>query len=796
MFRKSLSTKLCPIALAVSATLAFSTISYAAENEDADENEDNRIIVTAGKRPVYLQDVPMSIQSITNQQLEEMGADSFDDYYKTISSLSVVDRGPSNKKYVIRGTSSGMLELTAATVGVYIDEMPVSLVLNQPDIKLFDVERVEVLKGPQGTLYGEGSMGGTIKTITNKPDLSGFEGIIDIGWSTTTDGGDNTKFNAMVNMPVSDTMAVRLVAYNRDISGFIDRIAQPDGQEVDMAVAFGAPAGLDINVIFGTPPGTFTSIYNTGPIGLKEAINDEQTKGARASVLWNPSEDLSITLSSLVQNTDAGSVPIEVVGVGDYKTNEYTDETIKDDISLHNLTIDYDLGWATILSSTSIYDREFDTTWDFSGPGGLLTGGQITGGLTSPFYLHSDFFSEEIRLTSEGTDNFQYIVGLFYVDKELVESQTLADTTGIFTSIYNTYVAIGAFGPLPMVTDAGQTMTTLITTNETQKAIFGEFGYDVSDDIVATLGIRSFDIDQEVDFNNIGLDTYGHGILEDRPSLVSGKSETGQIYKFNLAYTASDDLLYYFTAAEGFRAGGNNSSPGLTEAQRTYDSDSLINYEAGVHSTLMDGKVTLNASVYRIDWSDIQITLPIGYTQAVLNAGEAEINGFEIDLVAHPFEGFQITMSLGSLTAELASDTPEGTAYLAGDTSVTNPGFKGDALPGVPDVNASIALQHNFPLSFKDFEGFYRIDYSYTGGSATTFNDNSLGLFGPNRFEIDSYVLGNLRMGVKTDDWTATLFITNISDNRVELTHDSLGITESITRNRPRTIGIDYQLHF
>ena len=788
MTNKNLTAKLCKVAFAVSSILASPSVIFAAEGNSADDsnkNEVNKIIVTASKREVYLQDVPMSIQSITGEGLEDMGADEFDNYSKTISSLSVVDRGPSNKKYTIRGISTGVVEATAAAVGVYIDEMPVSLAEHQPDIKLFDVERIEVLKGPQGTLYGEGSLGGTIKTITNKPNLSSLEGKIGVNMSHTSDGGDNIKLNGMVNIPlIDDQLALRLVAYDRDISGFIDRVAQPEGQIVDLNPVFELPPGTVPEFVFGTPPITAAS-----------NINDEQTTGGRASLLWKPSEALSITLSTLTQKMDAGGAPIEVAGVGENKTNQYTDETIRDDLTLSNLTVDYDLGWATLLASSSLYNREFDAIYDFSGPGGLFTGFQITGGLYSPYLNDSRIFSEEIRLTSYGDSDFQYIVGLFYVDKTIDEVQTLGDSTGVFTNVYNTYIGVGAFGPTPFISDASEALDTLTTTDETQKAFFAEMSYNLSQDLVATFGLRHFDIEQKVAYNNIGLDTYGQAILESRPTTVTSTAETGDIFKINIAYSASDDLLYYASATEGFRAGGNNTAPGLTDAQRQYGSDSLINYEIGARSTMLDGSLALNASLYHIDWKDIQLSLPIGFSSAVQNAGEATIDGIELDLVAALSEGLELTMSVGSLNAELAENTAEGDAYLAGDF-VFNPGFKGDSLPGVPEVNASAALQYTFPVETMNMDGFARLDLSYTGGSATTLNDLSFGTAEPNHFKIDSYSLANVRFGVRSDDWTVTLYADNLTDKRVELLRDNITITETITRNRPRTVGVDLQMRF
>ena len=778
MKKLTIKKQLCPIAIAISFALG-SPMSVTAEEKATEEEKGNRIIVTANKKAVYLQDIPSSVQSLTSDVLEAMGADAFEDYSRGISSLSVVDRGPSSKKYTIRGISSGLIEATTSAVGVYIDEMPVSAALNQPDIKLFDIERVEVLKGPQGTIYGEGSMGGTIKTITKKANLDKFSGKIDGTLSSTSKGGTNTKINGMVNIPLIDKeLAVRIVAYNRDMSGYIDRVAQPDGQNVDL------------NIAFGTPPGTFP-IFMSGPIEGASNINDENTSGGRISVLWQTNDKLAINASVIIQKGEHGGPPLEIAGIGDLKSNQLRDETIKDDITLSNLTFEYDLGWGDIVASSSYYSRELTEDLDASALGSLFTGNQITGGTGIKNYEEEDNFSEEVRLVTDFSGPLNFIGGIFYIDKKDKFIQSVSDTTGVITDLYNTFIAIGAFGPTPFIQNFSDALDYQVDTDITQKAFFLEADYELTEDLTATVGARFFNIKQSVNFENFAL-ARGQGILEPRETSLTSISESGTTTKFNLAYAASDDLLFYVQAAEGFRSGGINTETGVPVDLIEYKSDTLWNYETGFKSTFLDNHLAMNASLFRIDWKDIQLDLPVGFSRSIINAGKAKVQGIEFDLSAYPTDGLEFRLSLGKLKSELAENTPEGDAFLAGDMDLPNPGFKGDRLPGVPEFNAALSADYQFPIASMSLDGFIHVDFTHTGNSFTTLNDSSA----DNHYKMHSYNLANVRVGISKDDWEVVLFVDNVNDTRAEVLRLDSVVTQRITRNRPRTVGVNARMTF
>lgn len=747
----------------------------------ADNNVLEEVLVTATKRTQSVQDVPLALQVLTTETLEDMGADNIDDYFRTISSLSVVDKGPGTKKYAIRGTSTGVYSESAATVGVYIDEMPVSLAGDQPDIKLFDVARVEVLKGPQGTLYGEGSMGGTIKTITNKPDLSTFSGKVAASISDTTDGSDNSKLNAMLNIPlIEDTFALRLVAYNRDMSGFIDRIAQPDGITLDPNWALGLPTG-------------FFPIYNTGPIAARDNINDEETNGGRVSALWQVTDKLAISANYLTQSMDVGAWSYENMGAGEYNSNFAVEEGLSDDIDLGNITIEYSFENFDLLSSSSWFNREKHDEQNTSlftelvfWPGVIAAGS----GTLNDFDMES--FSQEVRFTSAHDGPFQWLVGGFYFDGDLVDDQSFKDDFGFFLDFMNDtgfpfLSMIGAIPPGITIPSLDPLLNQTITTELEQKALFGELSYDLSEQLTATLGLRYFDIEHTVTVVNHDGNILGFGLADG----VYPGDETGTTLKFHLGYHLNDDVLLYAQAVEGFRAGGVNIAPLIDPSLAAFDSDSLWSYEVGAKTAWMDNRLIFDVAAYYIDWSDIQLSVPVGVTRLTLNSGEARMMGVELDLIVRPITGLDLRFTAGFVEAELTKDTPDA------DTDDVTPGFKGDRLPMVPEVNLSASAQYEFPIEALGVNGFARADYTYTGDSNTTFNNRSISNGGESNFFVNgSYSLLNLKLGIRTDNWQATLFVDNATDERAELLIDNNAAAELITRNRPRTTGVAVQYQF
>ena len=734
------------------------------------------IVVTASRRAESIQDVPIAISAITGEDLARLGADSIQDYYRIVPNMAVVDRGPGGRQYSIRGVSTGIVDLGAATVGVYIDEMPVTANGFQPDLSVFDLQRVEVLRGPQGTLFGEGSVGGTVRMITPAPDTEGFDADLSVDYSATDEGGNNSRVNAMANFALTDDVALRLSGYYRDLSGYIDRVANPAGVDFDFGAAIGAP-------------GAFPPVLNTGPISAEEDINGEETMGGRASLLWDATDRLNFKLSYLFQNAEFDGRNIENADLGELESDFIIAENVNDDLDLANLTITYDLGWATLLSSTSTYERDRALLADTNYLGLSLPIPQLLAGTATVTTELQDQVSQELRLTSAGGERFNWTVGAFYLDKDNGFEQTVIDEFDFFVSWTNVFFEniVGFFPSPPFpITSPNQILDQTGTMQETQYALYGELDYAFNDEWTGVIGARYFDYDKTDTIVNNDINILGLGLTDGSWDA----DDSGTNLKVGLNYEPREDLLAYFTASEGFRIGGTNQAPGLPAENVTYGPDSLWNYELGLKTSFADGRAQLNAAVYYVDWTDIQLSLPIGFSFAVANAGEAEIIGAELELLARPTEFWDLSFAIGLNNGELSEDAPG-----ADDPANPNPGFKGDRLPGTPDINAAVSAQRTFPLG--NWDGFARLDYTYTGDSTTTFNEMSVRGGGESsHFELDAYGLLNLRFGVQSGSWGATFYVDNATDEMAELLTDNAAFVTRTTRNRPRTIGLKLQYDY
>ncbi len=688
------------------------------------------LVVTARKRTQALQDVPLAVTALGEQRLEKLGADDFLGYAMAVPGLSFVDKGVGAKKVVLRGISTGTDGERNPTVGVYIDELPVTAGGPFPDLKLFDVEQVEILRGPQGTLYGVGSMGGTLKVVTNKPRADLFEAKVAAEIGNTRKGGENLALSTMLNMPVvKDKLAVRAVGYYREQSGFIDNIA----------------------------------------LGLRD-VNDEESYGGRLVAQVNVSEALTVTGTVLVQNTDSGGRPSEdILSDGspqydDLEQSRLMVETLNDDFMVINLTVNYDLGWADFLSSTSYFDRDREAFTDVS----TFFAGFLGLPVVQNDFSQAKVWVEEMRLSSKDDVRLQWLVGGFYYDENGNSGQS--------------FPSEGA-PPNSGLENLGIAST---DKDETQKALFGEVTYSITDAFQATAGVRWFDAKQSFYGENRGL-LFGTPIDTANPGIRTGRaSEEVVNLKFLLSYDLSDDLLVFAQAAEGFRQGGplaalpDDSVTG-EPAPTQFNSDSLWNYEIGVKSAWLEKRLVFNASIFYIDWSNIQTLVRrqdgLSFTG---NGGKATSKGIEIEAMARMTSDFNVNFSATYTRSELAEDAP-----LIG-------GRKGDQVPGVPKFSMNVGVEYSRPLS-DDMDGFARADVSYIGSTVNAFE---LSASRPT-FEQDSYILVNLRGGINIDDWSVAVFVNNLFDTDPALYVETLlpGVIQKNTL-RPRTVGLSLQTRF
>lgn len=713
------------------------------------------IVVTASKRGnETVQTTPIAIQALSGASLVARGATSFVDFAGTISGLQFNDLGPGDKKYIIRGvTSTG-----AATVGVYYDEAVITAANandgggRNADIRLFDLERIEVLKGPQGTLYGASSMSGTIRYITAKPDLKRVGGNAAAELSGTENGGFNYVVNGTANVPiVGDRLGVRVTGWADDKSGFVD---QPRIQ--------------------------------TG--GLRN-VNNDSTFGGRAIVRAVPFDDLVLTASATIQSTSSdgssrytppGSLSFGNAGAGfpavrggDLVNTDLTRSPWDELLHVYGLTAEWKTRIGLFTATTNYFDRRIDFSYD-SSPILFFFGVPIPAVTLQP--QDRSIWSNEIRYASAFSGPVNFVVGGF-VQRERTDFEVQvirSDPAGRPIGVFSRLNADDALQNPNGNTFFGRTDKQKID----QEAAFGEITVKASDRLSGTFGVRYFhstqSAAQETTHPFGGFSGSPEGVLTNR----SDDSKT--TFKFNVAYTPKRDLLFFFTAAQGFRVGGVNAAnlPFTSDIPPGYRPDSLWNYELGVKSTIARN-LRANLTVYNIDWSDTQVRSVdrTGAFPFTTNAGSVNIRGVEAEIEGRIARGLDVGLAASYQDARLQEDQPP----IPGNQNL---GFKGDRLPNVPEFQGSGSLSYTTPVNATT-NGVLRADVTYRGATQTQFSTRS-----PFNVRLDDYANVNLRASLVGERWTAALFVRNLTDVRAQI--DAIASDQDPLARitiRPRTWG-------
>lgn len=719
----------------------------AAQESNKDSNQLDEVTVTASKRGVEetLQSVPFAIQAITDEQLDRSGAQNFEDYARTVPGLSFIQSAPNSSKFVMRGVSTGDIRgddpQNRESVGMYLDEVPVAVNGFNPDLSLFDLARIEVLKGPQGTLYGAGAMSGAIRLITNQPNTSASEARAQAMLSSTHKGGENYGFDAMVNTPlIEDRLAIRLVGHYRSMDGFLDNVLFNDN---DANTGFGSRNGDNINTLEDT--------------------------AVRLAVKYLATDRLAVTLSAFRQESNLGGAFQENEPIGELQQAVPLEAPTKDELSVFNLLFEYDFGPAALTSSTSYTARTKQARSDLNQLVTAIFGVTVDSPITN--YTDIDDFYQEVRLASTGVGRLNWVVGAFYNTEDRLFTQDLA----VLGFEEQTGLELDDFGS-PLMFE-GDTVLDL-----KQKALFGEVTYELLPRLRATLGLRWFDMSIDSSIRFAGLFQGGVDLQE------LSNAEDGYTPKVNLSYQATDDVLVYAQASQGFRLGGTNdivpliscaadlAELGLEGGPKAFDSDTLWNYEIGAKTNWLDHRLIANVSVYHIDWSDIQTNAQLGCGFGFIeNAGSANVDGIEVELRARLFQGLELSVGGSYTDATLAEEAPN----LGGES--------GDRMPFVPKVGYNASAHYERELS-TNYRGFVNFSHQHVGESSNKF-DIATGVSQP------AYDIGNLRVGVQADRWTLSLFVDNVWDERASLKREfsQYAATPGIrtARNRPRTIGLN-----
>jgi iron complex outermembrane recepter protein len=762
---------LTALALCIGADAARAQAVAPAGSKDAAGLEE--IVVTAEKRESTVQKTPISMTAVTQADIEAQGLSNFREIAEQTPGVSMKTSGPGQTEFEIRG-----LDATGGfspTVGFYLDDAPLTApaqaaqgkVVVDPD--LYDLNRVEVLRGPQGTLYGAGSMGGTIKLVTNAPQLN----TVAVSAQTTESGTDGGGFNwggsAMLNLPLAqDVAAVRFVATYKDTSGWIDRIVlNPFPMETNGGTARG-------NVLAAPVQARYPN------------VNWEKLEGGRVSLLLKVGDQLTIEPGVMHQKISTGG-PFTIddpPGVDAHYQPFDIAEPLEDNFSLYTLTIKYHFDGADLTSATAKWNRHDEQTQDISetiqwllgdpsfyGPMGIGGGSQEETDFT-------DQFSEEIRLASNGDGRFQWLGGFFFSDFRS-NTTSLSDYTGL-EPIFDTSDLIAVGEPIRII----------------QRALFGETSYKLTDQLKATLGLRYYRYSSSEEAINSGIASIAGGpgtVLE-----FGSADNKGFNPKVNLAYTPIDDVLLYTTAAKGFRPGGPNTpvpltgpaqcltgpgnlqSLGLSSAPNQFNPDNVWSYEVGEKARALGNTFQINSDVYYESWTNVQqLVDPTCGFSFTANAGTATVYGSEIELAAHLSPSWTVTQNVGYTHATF-DDSVRAT-----DT------VKGQKLLDVPDVTATTAVMYSIPVSAV-YNFTARGTYTYVGPMQDiTYVRNNL----------PGYSLVNSRAGITSDKFSAYLFCDNVTNKTAILTNNNAQTVNTPLLNRwvtnqPRTIGVDVQVRY
>ena len=698
------------------------------------------VVVTALKRETTLQDTPLAMAAVSGETLVDRAIDNVSDLLRTTPGLAVLDQGAGQRRLIVRGVQSAGESQT----GLYYDETPVGAGSpgttndagqRMPEIRLFDVERIEVLRGPQGTLYGSGSMGGTVRVLFNKP-TNDYAAQVRAGIETVEDGDVGYQADAMVNVPLGEQLAARAVAYHRERGGYID------------------------NQRLGV-----------------EDINEEEASGGRLLLRYSPSDTLTLDLAAHIQREDSAVSAWEHT-IGDYQSRTATQLPIEDDFELYNLTLKWDLGFATLTGVGSVFNRDLLVTIDGTRfIQSILP--QLPPPLRPPFVesvLHQpqdiEDRSYELRLGSNGDGPLAWTFGAYYEERDAFTSSqhVKADPiTGLRVE--------------PAVLVFHRDIRDVLE----QRALFGELSYDLTSALTLTLGGRYFEYDKEVTGRTL-VPFIPFGFPTVTPPTTSTADEDGFVSRINVAYRLGERALMYAQASQGFRPGGVNQVTGLNQALAPYESDSTWNYELGFRSRWLDDRLDLNLAAFRVDWDDMQVTGASRTNAAVrfiANAGAARIDGVELEATVLPLTGLQVSLGGSWLDAKLRENQV--------NADLIAPGLEGDRIPNVPEYSASLALEYGRPLG-ATLQGSVRTDVNYVGETASEFRPNSV------FFErIDAYTLTNLRLrvGDAGATWNVDLYVNNLFDEvaigRVLSSPFGFDLTLS---SPPRTIGMGFAMRW
>ncbi|HEY0115552.1 MAG TPA: TonB-dependent receptor [Allosphingosinicella sp.] len=728
------------------------------------------IIVTATLRETSLLEVPFSINAQTEADIQRSGAVTIEDLSRNVAGLSIQNLGPGQSQVSIRGVSAGQIIRdqpgVKEQVGVYLDESVISLSLFTPDLDLFDLNRVETLRGPQGTLFGSGSVGGTIRYITNQPRLGAVEGAVEGNVNIVEEADVGGHLKGAINVPIGNTMALRAAGYITQYAGFVDALGPNNSRT--------------------------------------ENINDGQRYGGRIALRWEPSLNVSLTPRVLYQRIRSDGFNRQevynlyanrftttrpAVTFGEREQFLLLDEAFEDETLIADFTARIDLGPVALTSVTTYIEREILVSRDASALTGSVSVdlGFPAAGVLLPSNLRdaTDLQSlvQEVRVASDTEGPFQWLVGAFYSHTDRVYAQRLP-TPG-YDAFIDARFGAGTAAAVANGFPANSPYNADLPYDIRQLAVFGEASLDITERLTVTAGARYYDFQEERRFTSGGLFSNGDDQTDETAS-------DGISPRVLLSYEAADQVIINLQAAKGFRVGGVNDplNEGLCSAQDRidyggfdrYEDETLWNYEAGVKSQF--GPISINAAAFYTDISNLQVTADAGScsSRVVFNA-DAHTMGVEFEMSARPATGLEFSIAGSFIEAEFDE------TRLKQNGQVLEGIREGNRLPSVPEFQVSASVFYTFPIGRGGDEAFAGITFQHVGSRFTQPGDQEnnprtfvhglpfggapAGASTTLDLELPDYQLVNIRAGVEmASGLDVSVYANNVFDENAILAFD------------------------
>lgn len=840
--------------------------------------EIEEVVVTATKQSASTQDIPVAVNAIGEEALDNLGISDFSDYLVQMPGVTAGGGGPGQNTIYIRGvasttpnlTSSGVAGL-APNVALYLDEQPLSQPGRNLDVYAADLARVEVLAGPQGTLFGASSQAGTVRLITNKPDPSGFSGKVKFGTAWTENGEPSNNVEGVVNMPLTDSLTARAVVYVDNQGGYIDNVAGT--RSVAQSARFRSGDTVRSN---GVPVGSSSAGFQAGQdlsaVNFIEANNSSRTEddfneatysGTRISALWEINENWDLLVGVAQQTLDSEGVFFVDPDLDDLEIQRFEQDTLEDEFTNANWTLTGQVGDLEMVYTGAFTKREADQLIDYTdylfvgqyipyyicdssvaypGAGTSPTGTCQAPNLFVDSNVKSEFQTHEIRFSTDQSKSIRATFGGFFSDSQLEEDNMFVYPGSVaYGFADNTSFTTGHVSDRGVYPEGTIFRNDILRTDQ-QYGAFGEITVDLSDHFSATVGARWYDIEVDIEgsangsFCNKGSDTDANSFGADISDLFNGDgqytfigscgenitftdetavpgnadfdslsasqqttvlnglsapdtaSTDGFIGKFTFSWTPNDNALFYVTWSEGFRPGFLNRPGGATSPDGSFtvpfsiDTDEVTNYEFGWKTDFTGANLRFNGSVFEIDVDRLQISVfepTISNLFFAANGANARIRGFEGDFIWLPnaIEGLSLSGGVSHLDTEIRD-------VLLPTDAVTD----GNPLAFAPDFQFNLQARYEWEVS----NGNTAHVMPYVTYSDEVYTD----IININRLKLDSWAMFGITAGLSNNEWTAELYVENLTDERAEISGNFNFDRSRVTVSRPRTLGLRFSYNF